>query len=325
VSEVDILPEDSNNERFHYDGFSSPNGTIVPDDVFDVLMPRLTDPELRVLLYIIRRTFGFKKHSDNISLKQMVEGIRTRDGTVLDGGTGMSKASVARGLKGLSQKDIITAVHNSSRERGNEPTTYSLRFKQGPLSQPETRGVSQIETGGGLSLRQALVSPVDPQQTVKQQTEISLSNVRKADITTEMLLGNSEQSENASRRVFTSVGEKLDQCPGARKCGEITVDPDRATIVDYIEDFSREFSDRAPLKSSATRAYNLYQTSGLSLDTFIEGLYRARSVVKERSGSIRSTTMPATSGTAAKNKMAYFFAVLEDLLGLREDGAPTNR
>src|SRR5688572_9834944 len=112
---------------FHYEGFSSPNGTIVHDDVFDVLLPQLTDPELRVLLYIIRRTFGFKKDSDNISLKQMVEGIRTKDGRVLDGGAGISKASVARGLKGLAEKGIIVATHNSSLERGNEPTTYRLR------------------------------------------------------------------------------------------------------------------------------------------------------------------------------------------------------
>src|SRR5947209_15972592 len=59
-------------DTFHYEGFSSPLGTIVPDDVFDVLMPQLADPELRVLLYIIRRTFGFKRDHDDISLKQMV-------------------------------------------------------------------------------------------------------------------------------------------------------------------------------------------------------------------------------------------------------------
>ena len=65
---------------FHYEGFSTPNGTIVPDDVFDLLMPELTESELRVLLYILRRTYGFKKNSDSISLSQMVQGIRTKDG-----------------------------------------------------------------------------------------------------------------------------------------------------------------------------------------------------------------------------------------------------
>ena len=73
-------------EGFHFAGFSSPNSTSVPDDFFDVLAPNLSESELRVLIYIIRRTFGFKKEFDTISLKQMVEGIKTRDGRVLDQG-----------------------------------------------------------------------------------------------------------------------------------------------------------------------------------------------------------------------------------------------
>ena len=53
---------------FHFQGFRSPRYTQVPDEVFDELMPRLSGAELKVLLYIIRRTFGFKKERDNISL-----------------------------------------------------------------------------------------------------------------------------------------------------------------------------------------------------------------------------------------------------------------
>src|SRR4051794_21031853 len=74
---------------FYYDDLPSPNGTIVPDDVFDVLTPKLTEAELRVLLYVVRRTFGFKKDRDSISISQMVSGMKKRDGTVLDAGTGM--------------------------------------------------------------------------------------------------------------------------------------------------------------------------------------------------------------------------------------------
>src|SRR5213594_2906619 len=99
---------------FYYEGFSNPNGTIVPDDVFDVLAPQLSEAELRVLLYIVRRTFGFKKGSDDISLKQMVDGITTRDGKVLDRGTGLSKSAAARGVKGLVTKGIVTSKRNRS-------------------------------------------------------------------------------------------------------------------------------------------------------------------------------------------------------------------
>src|SRR5665213_3417699 len=114
---------------FEYEGFNSPRTTQVPDDVFDVLMPQLKDAELRVLLYIIRRTYGFKKDFDNISLKQMVDGITTRDGRVLDRGTGLPKSAVARALVGLREKRIIVSRRNSSAEKGNMATTYRLRFK----------------------------------------------------------------------------------------------------------------------------------------------------------------------------------------------------
>jgi hypothetical protein len=149
---------------FRFKGFASPNYTTVPDELFDVLMPHLTDPELRVLLYIVRRTFGFKKASDDISLKQMVGGITAKDGRVLDGGAGLSKASAARGLKGLADKGIITATRNSSLERGNEPTTYRLCLFEDSLSQTETRLVSVLTLG--------LVSNRDTQETELQETEL---------------------------------------------------------------------------------------------------------------------------------------------------------
>jgi hypothetical protein len=305
-------------DPFQFEGFSSPNGTIVPDDVFDVLMPRLTDPELRVLLYIIRRTFGFKKSSDNISLRQMVEGIRTRDGRVLDGGTGMSKASVARGLKGLTAKGVIIAVHNSSRERGNEPTTYALRFKNGPLSQIETRGVSQIETGGVSHSETRPVSPVDPQQTDRQQRVIDPSNTRRTP-TAENVLGSPEQRlDNDAGRLSQVEGTQPDG-PRSRSPRR---DPDRETILEYISDFSREFGDRASLRSSTTRAVNLYRQSGVALETFIDGMYRARAIVKERSGTIGSGA-DDEHGRPTRYRMAYWFTVLEDLLGLRNDGDVT--
>src|SRR6266508_6509512 len=115
---------------FQFDGFSTPNGTIVPDEVFDILAPELSEAELRVLLYIIRRTFGFKKNADDISMKQMTDGIQKRNGIVLDRGTGMSKSANWRGIKGLLEKGIIVSQRNSSFEKGDMPTTYSLRFKQ---------------------------------------------------------------------------------------------------------------------------------------------------------------------------------------------------
>ncbi len=120
-------------EQFFFEGFSSPNGTFVPDDVFDVLAPRLTEAELRVLLYIVRRTFGFGKSADAISLKQLTDGIKARDGRILDYGTGMSRKGVIGGIKGLLAKGVIE-VYRRWDERGqNFVNVYALRFKEGSL------------------------------------------------------------------------------------------------------------------------------------------------------------------------------------------------
>jgi hypothetical protein len=43
-------------QPFRYRGVSRPNSTQVPDDVFDVLLPELTESELKVLHSLIRRT-----------------------------------------------------------------------------------------------------------------------------------------------------------------------------------------------------------------------------------------------------------------------------
>ncbi len=115
-------------KAFRYSGFSNPNGTIVPDDVFDVIAPELTEAELRVLLYVVRRTFGFKKNADAISVSQMVNGITTRDGRVLDRGTGMSKSAVWRGAKGLVEKGILLKEETRSENGEYETNVFSLHF-----------------------------------------------------------------------------------------------------------------------------------------------------------------------------------------------------
>ena len=80
---------------------------------------------------------------------------------------------------------------------------------------------------------------------------------------------------------------------------------ERAAITAAIEVFAPEFGDKAPVKSSITRAYNLYQQSQLSLASFIAELYGVRSSVKD----IAKTRN-------IKNRMSYFFGLLEDRLGL---------
>jgi hypothetical protein len=131
--------------RRKFAGFYKPYTTPVPDNFFDDVLPDLSGAEVKVLLYIFRRTFGWKKDSDNISLSQLVSGITRRDGTVLDRGTGLSKPSVSRTLQQLVAKGMLRKVRRQSAENGDEPTTYEpVLADETPVLKNATRGVSKL-------------------------------------------------------------------------------------------------------------------------------------------------------------------------------------
>jgi hypothetical protein len=130
-----------------FPGFRSPTYTMVPDEVFDELLVELTGAELKVLLYIIRRTFGFKRESDTISLSQMLTGIHTRDGRVLDRGVGLSKKTLLDALRNLGARRIILSQRRRSAAKGNEPTAYRLNVLRPGGTPPSAAGALPL---GGI-------------------------------------------------------------------------------------------------------------------------------------------------------------------------------
>jgi len=158
------------NEKGQFIGFSSPRYTQVPDELFDELLSELTGAELKVLMYVVRRTFGFKRDSDNISLSQMVNGIVKKDGVVLDKGTGLVKDSVTRATKSLAQKGILVRKLVTSPERGCQASEYSLKVIHTPLSENHDKGLVPI-------IGQGAVRKSDTQDTGKQEISKTFSNV----------------------------------------------------------------------------------------------------------------------------------------------------
>src|SRR5437868_11487981 len=130
---------------FFFEGIESPNGTIFPDALLDQVMPFLTPTEWKVCSYIVRRTFGWKKASDRISLEQICHGIVRRDGSRLDSGTQLDRKTAIKALRGLEVKGVIVAQRNYSDARGFEATTYGLRFRG---QSPSRTLVEKIPQGG---------------------------------------------------------------------------------------------------------------------------------------------------------------------------------
>jgi hypothetical protein len=177
-----------------FEGFYVPNSTQVPDDLFDKYMAELSGAELKVLLYIIRRTFGFKRQQDAISISQLVKGIIKKNGEVLDKGTGLSRATAVIAAKSLEHRGFIVRIKRYSVQNGDEATAYSLKIatleerkrdnasqppSQEPASEPrveesenQTReGSLKIRPPGGLKTSQGGVKKSYPQDTEIQDTE----------------------------------------------------------------------------------------------------------------------------------------------------------
>jgi len=158
-------------EQKHFKGYSRPNYTPVPDELFDEQLPDLSGAELKVLLYIIRRTFGFKKESDNISLNQLLHGITTKEDVVLDRGTGLSKKTLLETLKNLVEKNLIISERRRSKEKGDEPTTYRLNvIGETPENNNTPRGVKSTPGGGVKSTPHPSDKNYTTQDTVIQET-----------------------------------------------------------------------------------------------------------------------------------------------------------
>lgn len=154
-----------------FSGFRSPCYTQVPDELFDELLSDLSGPEIKVLLYIIRRTFGFKRKTDRISKRQLEHGITRRDGTVLDRGTGLSRRAIRLAIDSLVGKNILLKRCGMNEDRGHETAEYALNIVGEDPWVFRTPPLGTANPIPGVQDTQALGYAGPTQETANQQTE----------------------------------------------------------------------------------------------------------------------------------------------------------
>lgn len=355
-------PDDNDRPAYRFAGFDHPNTTPVPDVIFDEVLTEVSDAELRVLLYIVRRTYGFKKQNegDAISLSQMVNGIKTRDGKVLDRGVGLSKATVARALQGLRTKGIIRATRTSSAEKGNEPTLYKLRSKgeqvdgnatppdptddgSPPLVSLVRQGVShQRDTPLSHPHDKPLSHQRDTQQTVLQQTVEQDFEDSRGQPT---LLGSEKSNDDRTSPpgAMTTIGEEIERRfrrqstpppdsderptgagPTATPAPRFAAnEQDQATLFAVVSDYRRKLHDEAPASSTVTRIIRAYDRSRFSLDRFLAELEEAYLITQRRSAAIRKKSEKSAGPYAVKNKAPYWLEVVEQRTTPDSKAAPS--
>jgi len=114
--------------------FYKSNTTPTPDALFDDLLGRLPASQLRVLLYAVRRCYGFERAgpSDEISLSQFEHGLRDEAGGILDEGTGLSRNTIIAALADLDRQGLLVKTPHRDPIRGDTTTTYRLALVDFP-------------------------------------------------------------------------------------------------------------------------------------------------------------------------------------------------
>src|SRR5215212_6612239 len=100
--------------------------------------------------------------------------------------------------------------------------------------------------------------------------------------------------------------------------GRAAADPEeRERLRAFLDDFARELGDEAPLSSTITRTLNIFKAASIPPEQWGDLLYQARGLTQEHTAQIRKTANADSTQIRRKNKMPYFLATLEQLVGLR--------
>jgi len=265
--------------------------TATPDWLFDEVAPDLAKAPLKVLLYIVRRTSGFRKSADAISLNQFQHGIVTRDGRQLDKGCGVTNRTALLGaLDDLEARGIIAHQDAIHADGGNATTIYYLLGPGqggGAVSAPPP--VRQDARGGVQLAHPPGVQLAHPQQTdvpTNRQIERLVPPTPVARIA-------GPQTDDEAARV---AGDPTTPPQAQRR-----IDADYQALAGPIAALVERLGDGAQPWASVSRAYGLMTRAGLDVPTFLALLAEAELLMRPSLPHI-------------EKPIAYLFRVVESLI-----------
>jgi hypothetical protein len=114
-----------------FGGFPYPveNWTKMPNEIIQAL-PRIKSlSELKVLLYILRHTWGYQEFDEGkrISVDEFMNGRKKRGGLRIDSGTGLARNSCRDGLRKAVDHGYLL-VDEDDRDRARIQRYYSLKM-----------------------------------------------------------------------------------------------------------------------------------------------------------------------------------------------------
>lgn len=156
-------------------GYRGPRFTPIPDEFLDHQLADLTSAEAKVMLFLFRKTYGYRKSGDHVSFAQLQSGTVTADGAIIDRGTGLSKATIWRALKGLQQKRLIEVYRQTTRAGDPDVNYYRIReYSELDGPGPASPATSSPSGSGNPSGRFPLGSPAGNADRAVRRPEAGL-------------------------------------------------------------------------------------------------------------------------------------------------------
>ena len=120
------------NDTRLFPGFERPENkwTKLPHTLIERLPLVETVGELKVILYVLRHTWGFQEFDlpKRITLDEFQHGRKRADGSRIDGGTGVSRCALNDGIRRAVAHGFLVQELEPHRDRGRQSHVYCLRM-----------------------------------------------------------------------------------------------------------------------------------------------------------------------------------------------------
>jgi hypothetical protein len=321
--------------------------------------------ELKVVEYILRHTWGYQEYDvkKHITIDEFVNGRRRQDGSRMDKGTGLSERAVYDGLRKAVENGLIDEETDDS-DRGRIKKSYSLRMRENAHAGEELQSLQAgvqslhpplqdlhpdpqtLQPRGASDAPRTEKDTQDRHSLERYPSNFEGSHTRvegtgKRPDTTQQpahpaavlngsaaLAGFQRTTDRRSAEGPASLKDLIARrrsSGGPRRGRPAGSSEDRERLRPYLEDFARELGDEAPLSSTITRTLNIFKAANVPAERWSDLLYQARGLTQEHTAQIRKTANADSTQIRRKNKMPYFLATLEQLVGLRPERSLTSQ
>ena len=193
-----------------FPGFDPPdrNWSKLPHSLIDALPTTDSQAEVKVVLYVLRHTWGFQEleRGKRITLDEFMHGRRRRDGSRIDSGTGLCLNSVKAGVRKAVERGFLIQEPDGRHDNGRASHVYSLRMAPAEGSESDSR-VS--ESDSSVSQSDSSVSEVDSLGVRVRQSGCQSLTPRLSEIDTR---SEKETKERKARKTGPEVVPKRVTC-----------------------------------------------------------------------------------------------------------------